>query len=204
MNNLIIKNFDVQPYKITFDEMCSFTNNRDKITTDEMWFVEHPPVFTQGKVGKSEHLLTETTIPVVQSDRGGQITYHAIGQQIMYVLIDLKRRNITIRQLVSNLEHSVIRTLAEYDIMAHTKENAPGVYVDNKKICSLGLRIHRGCSMHGLALNVNMDLQPFKSINPCGYAGLEMTQMSDYVSNINQENVRNRLAHYFITQLPII
>ncbi|MDU4301640.1 MAG: lipoyl(octanoyl) transferase LipB, partial [Eikenella corrodens] len=150
-------------------------------TEDELWVVEHPPVFTQGMAGKAEHLLSRSNIPVVQIDRGGQITYHGPGQLVVYTLIDFKRRKISVRELVSRLENSIIATLAEYGIAAAADPKRPGVYVEGKKIASLGLRIKRGAVYHGLALNVNMDLSPFRQINPCGYAGLEMTQIADLV-----------------------
>jgi len=160
--------------------MHHFTDRRDSATADEIWLVEHPAVFTQGQAGKAEHVLVPGDIPVVQSDRGGQVTYHGPGQQVMYVLIDVKRRKLGVRDLVTALEETVIATLADYDISARARADAPGVYVDDAKICSLGLRIRKGCSFHGLALNVAMDLAPFLRINPCGYAGMQMTQISAF------------------------
>lgn len=201
-NNVIIKDLGNEPYMQTYQAMHDFTQNRNGQTTDEIWLVEHPPVFTQGKVGKPEHLLTKTDIPVVQTDRGGQITYHALGQQIMYILLDLKRRNLGIRQIVSFLETCVIQTLAYYNIEAYAKTEAPGVYIDNKKICSLGLHIKHGCTLHGLALNINMDLTPFNNINPCGYAGLQMTQLKEYVALIDRQEIKQLLTDFFISQLP--
>ncbi|MCF2946773.1 lipoyl(octanoyl) transferase LipB [Paraglaciecola aquimarina] len=154
--------------------MQDFTNHRTADTPDEIWLVEHEPVFTQGQAGKAEHVLMPGDIPVVQVDRGGQVTYHGPGQQMMYVLLNLKRHKLGVRTLVTALEQSIVSMLADYDIDAYPKADAPGVYVEQKKICSIGLRIRKGCSFHGLALNVNMDLKPFQRINPCGYAGLEM------------------------------
>jgi len=203
MDKPIIKNLGLQPYLPIYDNMHNFTLTRNADTRDEIWLVEHPAVFTQGKVGKPEHLLHQTPIPVVQTDRGGQITYHAPGQQIMYILLDLKRLKIGIRDTVSFLEYSVITTLKHYGIAAKTKADAPGVYVNNQKICSLGLHIHRGCTLHGLALNVDMDLTPFNDINPCGYAGLQMTQLKNYVTTINRDEVRQILTESFIGQLPL-
>lgn len=200
--NVIIKELNTMPYWHTYQAMHDFTQQRDKQTQDEIWLVEHPPVFTQGKVGKPEHLLTKTDIPVVQTDRGGQITYHAPGQQIMYILLDLKRRKIGIRDVVNYLENSVIQTLKHYEIVAYSKQDAPGVYVNKQKICSLGLHIKRGCTLHGLALNIDMDLTPFNYINPCGYAGLEMTQLKQYVSKIDRQEINQLLTDYFINQLP--
>jgi lipoyl(octanoyl) transferase len=159
--------------------MQNFTSERTADSTDQLWFLQHPPVFTQGLNGKPEHLLTPGAIPVIPIDRGGQITYHGPGQLIVYCLLDLKRSATGLRQLVSALEQSVIGLLAGYGISANSRADAPGVYVDDAKIASLGLRIRRGCSYHGLGLNVAMDLQPFQRINPCGYPGLRMTQLYD-------------------------
>lgn len=199
----IVKNLGLQPYLHTYSCMHQFNQTRDSQTPDEIWLVEHPPVFTQGKVGKAEHLLHASSIPVIETDRGGQITYHAPGQQIMYILLDLKRLHIGIRDTVGYLEQSVINTLANYNIAANTKQNAPGVYVNDKKICSLGLHISRGCTLHGLALNVDMDLMPFSHINPCGYAGLQMTQVKDYIATVNQAEVAHLMVQSFITQLNL-
>jgi len=170
--------------------MHDFTDSRDDTTPDEIWLVEHLPVFTQGQAGKAEHLLMTGDIPVIQSDRGGQVTYHGPGQQVMYVLLNLKRRKLGVRELVTLLEQTVVNTLAEYGIDAHPRADAPGVYVGEMKICSLGLRIRKGCSFHGLALNINMDLTPFQRINPCGYAGMEMTQMRQWVDTATPDNIR--------------
>lgn len=159
--------------------MQQFTDNRDETTADELWLVEHPPVFTQGQAGKEEHLLTTGDIPVVKVDRGGQVTYHGPGQQVIYFMINLKRRKMGVRQLVTLIEEGIVNALAKYNINAYPKPDAPGVYVDEKKVASLGLRVRKGCSFHGLALNINMDLEPFLRINPCGYAGLEMVQTAD-------------------------
>ena len=179
---LIVRQLGLQDYQEIWYKMQDFTDNRNAETIDEVWLVEHYPVFTQGQAGKPEHLLQSGAIPLVQSDRGGQITYHGPGQQVMYVLIDIRRhQNLNVRQLVTALEQSVVRTLADYAIEGYSKVDAPGVYIDGKKICSLGLRIRKGCSFHGLAFNINMDLQPFHYINPCGYAGLEMCQLADFI-----------------------
>ena len=181
---LIVRNLGIQDYQHVWHNMQAFTDNRTADTPDEIWLVQHPSVFTQGQAGKPEHLLKRTEIPVVQSDRGGQITYHGLGQQIMYVLIDIKRHeNLNVRQLVTALEQSVVKTLADYGIEGYPKPDAPGVYIDGKKICSLGLRIRHGRSFHGLAFNINMDLTPFHQINPCGYAGLEMCQLADFIGS---------------------
>lgn len=177
--------------------MHFFTERRTDATPDEIWLVQHPSVFTQGQAGKAEHILSPGNIPVIQSDRGGQVTYHGPGQQIMYVLINLKRRKIGIRELVTHLENCVISTLKTYDIHAQARADAPGVYVEGKKICSLGLRIRKGCTLHGLALNINMDMRPFECINPCGYAGMQMAQVSHFVPDINQEQITSRMTQEF-------
>ena len=168
-------------YSQTFEAMKAFNDARNEDTEDELWLVEHLPVFTQGLAGKPEHLLIRDDIPVVQIDRGGQITYHGPGQLVVYTMIDFKRRKTGVRTIVSALENSIIATLAEYGISAAADPKRPGVYVDGRKIASLGLRIKNGSVYHGLALNVDMDLAPFTHINPCGYAGLEMTQIADWV-----------------------
>ncbi|ADO08697.1 Lipoate-protein ligase B [Pantoea vagans C9-1] len=177
--------------------MHHYTDQRDDQSRDEIWLVEHPPVFTQGQAGKAEHLLMPGDIPVVQSDRGGQVTYHGPGQQVMYVLIDIKRRKLGVRQLVTFLEETVIATLAEFGVSARARADAPGVYVGEEKICSLGLRIRKGCSFHGLALNVAMDLSPFLRINPCGYAGMSMTQLKHFQPEVTTEQVRAPLVSAF-------
>ena len=159
--------------------MTDFTNQRTPETPDQFWLVEHPSVFTQGQAGKAEHLLFPGDIPVVQTDRGGQVTYHGPGQLVAYPLLDLRRLKMGVRDLVTAIEQTIVETLAVYGIEAYPKPDAPGVYVAGNKIASLGLRVRRGCSFHGLALNVAMDLSPFERINPCGYQGLAMTQMRD-------------------------
>lgn len=173
---IIIRNLGRRDYEPTWQAMHEFTDQRSTDTLDEIWLVEHNPVFTQGQAGKAEHLLNTGDIPVVQSDRGGQVTYHGPGQLVAYILIDLRRDKLGVRDLVTHIENTVINTLSHFGIESNARPDAPGVYVDGQKICSLGLRIRRGCSFHGLALNINMDLAPFLRINPCGYAGMEMTQ----------------------------
>lgn len=170
-------------YTTIWEAMRRFTDERNAHTPDQIWLVEHTPVFTQGRAGKPEHLLKPSDIPLVQSDRGGQVTYHGPGQLIMYPLIDVKRRRIGVRAMVDALENAVINVLAEHDIQAQSRPDAPGVYIDDAKIASLGLRIRRGCSFHGIAFNVDMDLTPFDYINPCGYAGLAMTQLRDLLAD---------------------
>ena len=164
-------------YEETWQAMRDFTNARDADSDDELWLLQHPPVFTQGQAGKAEHLLAPGDIPVVQVDRGGQVTYHGPGQWVVYLLIDLRRHSLGVRDLVNLIEQSIVRLLADYGIAAEPRRDAPGVYVAGDKIASLGLRVRRGCSYHGLALNVDMDLEPFSRINPCGYEGLEVTSM---------------------------
>lgn len=171
-------------YTKVWHAMQKFTDNRDDDTADELWLVEHPAVFTQGQAGKEEHLLMPGDIPVVKVDRGGQVTYHGPGQQVIYFMINLRRRKMGVRELVTLIENGIVASLAEFGIEAYAKKDAPGVYVDNKKVASLGLRVRKGCSFHGLALNVDMDLSPFLRINPCGYAGLEMVQTAQ-ISTLN-------------------
>ncbi len=182
--------------------MTDFTNQRTPETTDQLWLVEHPPVFTQGQAGKAEHLLFPGDIPVVQSDRGGQVTYHGPGQLVAYPLLDLRRLKIGVRELVTSIEQTIVATLAHYQIESAAKPDAPGVYVNGNKIASLGLRVRRGCSFHGLALNVAMDLAPFQRINPCGYQGLAMTQMKDLLPNPPAlEDVQTQLVAEFARKL---
>lgn len=181
--------------------MHRFTDRRDAQTPDELWLVQHPRVFTQGQAGKPEHVLAAGDIPVIQSDRGGQITYHGPGQQVMYVLVDLKRKKVGVRELVTALEETVIKTLNDFNIASAARPDAPGVYVNGSKICSLGLRIRRGCSFHGLTLNVDMDLEPFTRINPCGYAGMQMTQMKQLNPSISFNEVSPILVQAFTQRL---
>jgi lipoyl(octanoyl) transferase len=183
--------------------MQTFTMRRDEATSDEFWLVEHPPVFTLGLNGKPEHLLDPGDIPVVQCDRGGQVTYHGPGQVVIYLLLDLKRRSLGARALVSAIEQAVIAYLEELGMAAEVRPKAPGVYVEGAKIAALGLRVRRGCSYHGLAFNVDMDLAPFGRINPCGYAGLKVTQLADHVAACSWhvaaaglcEHLRDRLGY---------
>lgn len=182
--------------------MTDFTNQRTAETRDQLWLVEHPPVFTQGQAGKAEHLLFPGEILVVQTDRGGQVTYHGPGQLVAYPLLDLKRLKIGVRNLVTQIEQTIIATLAHYQIESAAKPDAPGVYVDGKKIASLGLRVRRGCSFHGLALNVDMDLSPFLQINPCGYEGLAMTQIKNLIPNPpSLDQVQQQLVREFARKL---
>lgn len=189
-------------YQPTFEAMKKFNAERTPETEDELWLVEHPPVFTQGLAGKPEHLLLTSDIPVVQIGRGGQITYHGPGQLVVYTMINFKRRHTSVRKIVSALENSIIATLAEYGIDSANDPDRPGVYVCNRKIASLGLRIKDGSVYHGLALNVNMDLEPFHQINPCGYAGLEMTQIRDYLNPCpTWDEVAEKLSKHLLSEL---
>jgi len=193
---LTVKSLGLVPYLDAWKEMKAFTDTRTKDTPDEIWLLQHPPVYTQGQAGKPEHVLNPHQIPVVQSDRGGQVTYHGPGQLVAYFLMDIKRRNVGIRTFVCQLEKLLIALLAEYDIKAEIKQGAPGVYVDQQKIASIGLRVRKGCTYHGIALNVCMDLEPFKGINPCGYKALDMTQISLYNKNISFEQVQQRFQAF--------
>lgn len=194
---IVLRQLGLQPYEPVSRAMHLFTDNRTPDTQDEIWLVEHQKVFTQGQAGKAEHVLLPGDIPVIQSDRGGQVTYHGPGQQVMYVMVDLKRKKMGVRQLVTAIEQTVVDTLAHFSIEAYPRADAPGVYVDHKKICSLGLRIRKGCSLHGLALNINMDLEPFLRINPCGYAGLQMTQVSQEKPGVSVDDVMPVLVKSF-------
>ncbi|MCG9786010.1 lipoyl(octanoyl) transferase LipB [Vibrio barjaei] len=200
-NQLVVKKLGRKDYEPVWKAMHEFTDNRTEHTRDEVWLVEHNPVFTQGQAGKAEHLLNTGDIPVVQSDRGGQVTYHGPGQLVAYFLINLRRKKLGVRELVTHIEDLVIQTLKEYNIESAARPDAPGVYVDNKKVCSLGLRIRKGCSFHGLALNVNMDLTPFLRINPCGYAGMEMVQVSQLGGPQQVSVVEDQLIKALITIL---
>ena len=177
-----IRSLGLTEYSETFEEMKNFTKLRTPDTIDEIWLTEHHPVFTQGIAGKEEHILVPGEIPIVRSDRGGQVTYHGPGQVMAYLLFDLRRKKVSVRELVFKIEQSIICTLRELGIDGERIIGAPGIYVDSKKIASLGLRVTRGCSYHGLSLNVNMDLEPFQRINPCGLINIGITQISELVS----------------------
>lgn len=191
---MIIKELGCVAYEETWRAMQSFTAARTPDTHDELWLCEHPPVFTLGLAGKPEHLLRDIGIPLVKIDRGGQITYHGPGQIVCYLLLDLKRRGLTVRSLVHRMEQAVIDLLAGYGLIAERREGAPGVYVNGAKIAALGLKIKNGCSYHGLALNVAMDLAPFAAINPCGYPGMAVTQLSAFVADADTASVGAKLA----------
>lgn len=195
-----IRNLGLQPYLTVWDKMKSFTSVRNESTIDELWLLEHWPVYTQGQAGKAEHILNPNDIPIVQSDRGGQVTYHGPGQLVAYVLMDIRRRHLGIRNLVSQLEQILINLLANFQIPGSIRCGAPGVYVEDKKIASIGLRVKNGCTYHGVSLNVAMDLAPFQSINPCGFAKLKMAQISDYVPDVSVAGASKLFTEAFLTQ----
>lgn len=192
---VLVRKLGLAEYQPILDAMRELTDQRDSDTPDQLWLLQHPRVFTQGQAGKAEHVLAPGDIPVIQVDRGGQVTYHGPGQWVVYLMIDLRRNGLGVRSLVTLIEESIVRLLAEYGIAAAPEPKAPGVYVNGDKIASLGLRVRRGCSYHGLALNVDMDLEPFQRINPCGYEGLKVTSMADLRPNaeLQMELIGDRL-----------
>lgn len=200
---LQFRELGITDYVETWQSMKDFTLARKENQPDEIWFLEHPPVFTLGQAGKPEHILNAHDIPVVKTDRGGQVTYHGPGQLVAYLLLDLRQRKSGVRDLVDLIEQSLITLLDGYGITAEARREAPGVYVDGKKIAALGLRIKNGCSYHGLSLNVDMDLEPFSYINPCGFEGLEVTQISDLVTGekVSLRQVQQKLAKLLSTSL---
>lgn len=193
---LIVRYLGLQPYEPIWRRMQAFTDQRGANTPDEIWLLEHESIFTQGQAGKAEHVLDPGDIPVVQVDRGGQVTYHGPGQLIMYLMIDLRRNKLGVREVVTLMEQAIIKVLAHYSVLAYAKADAPGVYVAQSKIASLGLRVRKGCTFHGLALNINASKEPFLRINPCGYVGLKMSNLSDYVENSDSQEVANLLADF--------
>lgn len=199
---LLVRRLGEVAYEPTWAAMRAFTAARGPDTPDEIWLLQHPPVYTLGQAGKPEHLLRDTGIALVRIDRGGQITYHGPGQLVAYLLLDLARRRLKVRELVALMEEALIDCLADYGIVAARVAGAPGVYVDGAKIAALGLRVRGGCSYHGLALNVNMDLTPFSAINPCGYAGLATVQMADFGVDASVEAVGERLLGHLARLLP--
>lgn len=199
--NIKSRHLGQQDYLSCWQKMQDYTLARDENSADEIWVVEHPAVFTQGLNGKPEHLLQVSDIPVVNADRGGQITYHAPGQLVVYTLIDIKRRRLGVRQLVTVIEQAMIAALAQYGLQAVAKAEAPGVYIQGRKIGSVGLRIKKGCSYHGLSLNNNMDLTPFSYINPCGYQGLQVTQLADLGVNIKTNELAVPVVNSIINAL---
>jgi len=195
-----IRQLGLQSYTDVWLQMKEFTLSRNDQTEDELWLLEHAPVYTQGQAGKAEHILNPSSIPVVQSDRGGQVTYHGPGQLVAYVLMNISRKNLGIRTLVSQLEQVLISVLTQYDIPAAIRCGAPGVYVGEQKIASIGLRVKNGCTYHGIALNVDMDLKPFLGINPCGFAKMEMTQISHFQPKVSLGEVNQHFTERFLQQ----
>ncbi len=195
MNKLLIQPFDSpQDYTACWQSMKQFTQQRDQSTPDQLWLLEHPSVFTQGQAGKPEHLLDPGKTPVVQTDRGGQVTWHGPGQTIVYLLCDLKRLQVGVRELVDRIEQSVVDTLIKHNIDAYGDSSAHGVYVAGEKICSLGLRVKRGCSYHGLALNIDANLSAFSHINPCGYPGLRVTSIAQQLEKFDKLQINEDLT----------
>ncbi|TNF65366.1 MAG: lipoyl(octanoyl) transferase LipB [Gammaproteobacteria bacterium] len=192
-----VQSLGLKPYETVLHDMQSFTRNRDDKTPDQLWLVEHEKVFTQGRHGKGKHILSTGDIPIVQTDRGGQVTYHGPGQAVVYFLIDLKRTKIGIKNLVCLIEKSAIEMLKQFGIESHLQENAPGVYVNDQKVCSLGLRVKQGRTYHGLSINVDMDLSPFKLINPCGYKNLQMAEIKQFKADITLNEVYNVYTKIF-------
>jgi len=198
---LIIRQLGTIDYVPCWHAMQHLTDNRTNETIDELWFLQHSKVFTQGQAGKAEHVLAPGDIPVIQVDRGGQVTYHGPGQLVVYLMVNIKRRRLGARALVTLIENAIVATLKKQGIEAAPKKDAPGVYTDGKKIASLGLRIRKGCSFHGLALNIDMDIEPFHRINPCGYQGLEMCQVSDFVKKAHFDTILQQLQSQLQTDL---
>ena len=200
-NTLRVRQRGCVPYEQSWQEMLAFTDARRHETDDELWLLEHPAVYTLGKAGKPEHLLDPDDTPIIQTDRGGQITWHGPGQAVVYVLVDLQRRKLGVRALVSALEQGVIAVLANHGIQATARPNAPGVYVANAKIAALGLRVRKGCSLHGLALNVSNDLAPYQRINPCGHAGQAITRTADLGIDQDLSTLSDQLAQTLAQRL---
>jgi lipoyl(octanoyl) transferase len=196
-----IKRYDVRDYEETYQAMRDFNELRNAESEDEIWLLEHPPVYTLGLSDKTEHLLNTANIPVIKTDRGGQVTYHGPGQLIAYLLIDLKRRPYAIKKLVSLMESAVIQYLGDYGIKSERKIGAPGVYINGEKIAALGVRVRKGCTYHGLAINIDMDLKPYKGINPCGYKDLVCTQLANYKKDISIAEVKEKFPAYLIKYL---
>jgi len=201
MRSITIRRLGQQPYAPIWREMQAFTAARSATTADELWLVEHPPTFTLGLNAKREHLLKPGNIPVIEVDRGGQVTYHGPGQLVIYTLIDIKRLGLGIRELVTRIEQAVVSLLADYGIEAAPRKDAPGVYVDGAKIAALGLRVKRGGSYHGVSLNVDMDLEPFSRINPCGHPGMAVTQLRKLGIEADFDNVAEGLLSHLATRL---
>jgi len=196
-STLTVRHPGLTDYESAWQDMRAFTDNRSANTPDELWFLEHPPVFTLGRNGKQEYLHDTGNIPVINTDRGGQVTYHGPGQLIAYALLNIKRRQLGVQSLVQILEQAVIDLLTDYSLSAQRRERAPGVYVDDRKVAALGLRVRKGCTYHGLSLNVDMDLSPFAMIDPCGYSGLEVTQLRDLGVDATMETISTQFQNHF-------
>lgn len=201
MSDIQIKYLDTQDYASVFAKMREFTNKRTPDTTDEIWCLQHPAVYTLGANADKQHILKNTEIPIIQSDRGGQVTYHGPGQIIIYCLIDLRRRKLGVKNLVQRIEKSVVSLLNDYQIESKARADAHGVYIDDAKVASLGLRVSGGCSYHGVALNVDMDLSPFTYINPCGFSGLKVTQLKDHGVQTSFGELQIELINHLCEQL---
>ena len=199
-DRLSLRHLGIAEYEPVWRAMQAFTDSRDENSRDELWLVQHPPVFTQGQAGKAEHVLAPGDIPVIQVDRGGQVTYHGPGQIVAYPLVDIRRKGIGVREFVNRIEAAIIGVLAHYGVKGERMAGAPGIYVNGDKVASLGLRVRRGCTFHGLAFNIDMDLEPFQRINPCGYAGLQVTQLSALAS-VDIQEAQDRLVKGLAQQL---
>lgn len=201
IDDIFVRRFGFVEYLPVFEEMQAFSAERDEQVVDQLWIVQHHPVYTLGRNGKPEHVLNPGVIPLVQVDRGGQVTYHGPGQIVIYLMLDIRRKQLGVRQVVTAMENAIVSVLASININAYPKPEAPGVYVDQKKIASLGLRIKNGKSYHGLALNVDMDLSPFQGINPCGYEGLQVTQVKDESENTDFSRIEGLLVQALANEL---
>ena len=200
-DHLIVRDLGLSDYEPTLEKMINFSLQRDENTADEIWLLEHPPVYTLGKNGKAHHVLNAGEIPIVQIDRGGQVTYHGPGQLVAYLLIDVRRKNVGVRHIVTTMENAIIQVLADLGVNSNARADAPGVYVNDAKIAALGLRIKNGKSYHGLSFNIEMDLTPFQGINPCGYEGLRITQLSELLTDYSMTDVKKRLIEKLKTAL---
>ena len=198
---IVVRSLGLHDYEPLWRDMQQFTETRSSLTPDEIWFTEHPPVFTLGLNASREHLLTPGDIPVIQVDRGGQVTYHGPGQLMIYPLLDLKRAGLGVRDLVTGLEQTVVDLLADFDIEAASRKDAPGVYVEGRKVASVGLRVRRGGSYHGMALNIDMDLEPFSRINPCGFSDLEVTDLTALGVSKSRTEIQARVQEYLLRHL---
>lgn len=200
-DTFIVRHLGLRDYETVWREMQHFTDTRSADTADEIWLLQHPPVFTLGLNGKREHILDPGDIPVVKCDRGGQVTYHGPGQLVAYLLLDMRRHKLGVKALVSKIEQAVIDLLADYQIHGQRREGAPGIYVDGAKIAALGLRIRKGCSYHGLSLNIDMDLEPFSRINPCGFEGLATDQVRHHMPTVDLQATATGLIEQLKRQL---